>query len=62
MKEVIDKTFESMFAFEDVRQIWRDTVPSHKLSENQKDELSRLLNLIRENIDFILEKVNTHES
>ena len=57
LKEAVDKTFEAMFALEDVRQIWRDTVPDHKLSADQQAELRKLLELVKDNADFILQSM-----
>jgi len=57
LKEAIDKTFGAMFALEDVRQIWRDTVPDHKLSADQQAELRKLLELVKDNADFILQSM-----
>lgn len=57
MEDIVEKTFEALFALEDVRQIWRDAAPLHNFSEDQKMELFRLLNLVKRNADAILERI-----
>jgi len=62
MNDVVDKTFESLFALEDIRQIWRDTAPTHRLSPEQIMELTKLLESVKSNADFILENLKNYEN
>jgi hypothetical protein len=62
MNDVVDKTFESLFALEDIRQIWRDTAPTHRLSPKQIMELTELLESVKSNADFILDNLKNYEN
>ena len=53
MDKQVEKTFESLFLLEDLREIWRKTVPEHKLIEEQKKQVNEILNKIRKNLDDI---------
>jgi len=53
MDKQVEKTFESLFLLEDLREIWRKTVPKHKLNEEQKKQVNEILNKIRKNLDDI---------
>lgn len=57
MKKFIDKTLESSYLLEDVRQIWRDTAPQYNLSQNQKEQLKKLISKIQENLKTIIEEI-----
>jgi len=54
MKDAIDKTFEALFALEDLRQIWRDTAPTHTLSAEQKVAAQALLLAARRCVDAVM--------
>ncbi|UCD83258.1 MAG: hypothetical protein JSU92_07995 [Deltaproteobacteria bacterium] len=58
MKSSIEKTLNALFKLEDLRQIWRDTVPQHRLSPEQKDTAQQLVNGIKDDMDFILGELN----
>ena len=53
MDKQVEKTFESLFLLEDLREIWRKAVPEHKLIEEQKKQVNEILNKIRKNLDDI---------
>lgn len=45
---LVEKTFEALFALEDLREILRRTAPHHRLSDRQKEEAKRLILKVRE--------------
>ncbi|MFC1790365.1 hypothetical protein ACFLZP_02700 [Patescibacteria group bacterium] len=57
MKKAVDKTFESIFILEEIRQIWRETAPLHKLSDKQKKKLKNLVSQIEHSLKDILKEV-----
>ncbi len=58
MKELVEKTFDSLFNFEELRQIWRETAPLHKLTEEQSKKANDLLLKIKSNVEFLLASLN----
>ena len=57
MKNIVEKTFESGFLLEDIRQIWRETAPLHQLSKKEKEKVSQLILKIKKNLKVILEEI-----
>jgi len=49
----INKTYEAIYALIDIQQIWRDTRPKHDLSEQERQELSKLIDKVRKSLDKI---------
>ncbi len=58
MKSSVEKTLSALFKLEDLRQIWRDTVPQHRLTPEQKTEAQRLASGVKDDMDFILGELN----
>ena len=50
---MVEKTFEALFALEDLREVWRGTAPFHKLTKEQKEEVRVILNRTRKALDEI---------
>ncbi len=51
MDKLTKKTFEALFAIEDLREILRKTAPFHKLTDEQKEEARVIIARIRRAID-----------
>jgi len=51
--KIVEKTFEALFALEDLREIWRKTAPFHNLTKEQKEEAKAILNKVRKILDEI---------
>jgi Sep-tRNA:Cys-tRNA synthetase len=51
--KIVEKTFEALFALEDLREIWRKTAPFHHLTKEQKEEAEAILNRVRKALDEI---------
>jgi len=51
--KIVEKTFEALFALEDLREIWRKTAPFHNLTKEQKGEAKAILNKVRKTLDEI---------
>lgn len=51
--KIVDKTFEALYALEDMRGILRKTAPFDKLPESQKEELLKALRKARAALDAI---------
>jgi len=49
----VEKTFEAMFALEELREIWRLTKPDHKLTKEQKEQVKEILEKVRKALDEI---------
>ena len=52
-EKMVDKTFEALYALEDMRGILRKTAPFDKLTESQKEELLKALRKARAALDAI---------
>ncbi len=51
--KIVEKTFEALFALEDLREVWRRTAPFHNLTKEQKREVKASLNRVRRALDEI---------
>jgi len=51
--KVVEKTFEALFALEDLREVWRRTAPFHYLTEEQKEGVKAILNRARRDLEEI---------
>jgi len=49
----VEKTFQALYALEDLRELWRRTTPHHKLAPEQKSKAEALIQKIRTAIDQI---------
>jgi len=50
---MVEKTFEALFALEDLREVWRRTAPFHNLTKEQKEGVKAILNRARRALDEI---------
>ncbi len=50
MSEETDSLFEALFALEDVRELLRETAPSHKLDPAQKRRLADAIAKVRSSL------------
>lgn len=57
MEDVVEKTFEMAFLIEDLREIWRNTAPLHKLNKEETEKALEIINNIKNNCDLISSKV-----
>jgi hypothetical protein len=46
MSEQTNQVFEGIFAYEEIREILRESAPKHELDENQKERLEKALKKI----------------
>jgi hypothetical protein len=49
----VEKTFQALYALEDLRELWRRTTPNHKLTPEQTREAKALIGKVRTAIDQI---------
>jgi hypothetical protein len=52
-EKAVYETFEALFALTDLRQLFRETKPLFKFSEEQKDEVRRILERVRRSLEII---------
>lgn len=55
MTELVDETFEALFALTDIRQLLRETKPAYKLTPEQRKNLEKKLARARKALDRIEE-------
>ena len=53
MVQIVDETFEALFALTDIRQLLRDTKPDYKLAPEQKKLLEAKIARARKALDII---------
>lgn len=53
MMEIVDETFEALFALTDIRQLLRETKPSYKLTPGQRQLLEKRIARARKALDVI---------
>jgi len=56
-KKIVEKTFEALFALEDLREVLRKTTPFYNLTEEQKEEVKTIVLKVRKALDEIEEKI-----
>ena len=61
MTEIVDETFEALFALTDIRQLLRDTKPYYKLNDEQKKLLEKKIARTRKALDRIETGFGTKE-
>jgi Sep-tRNA:Cys-tRNA synthetase len=49
----VEKTFQALYALEDLRELWRKTTPHHKLTPEQKRAAKAHISKVRSAIDQI---------
>jgi len=58
-EKVVEKTFEALFALEDLREMLRRTAPFHRLTSGQKHELGEILARARRALDEVEGELTT---
>ena len=53
MIQIVDETFEALFALTDIRQLLRETKPSYKLTSEQRKLLETKIARARKALDII---------
>jgi len=53
MAQIVDETFEALFALTDIRQLLRETKPSYKLTAEQRKLLEKKIETARKALDII---------
>ncbi len=51
--EAVQETFEALFALTDLRQIFRETKPTYKLSDEQLQKVKEIIEKVRHSADVI---------
>ena len=52
-EEAVQETFEALFALTDLRQIFRETAPTHQLSDEQKQKVKEIIEKVRQSLDVV---------
>jgi hypothetical protein len=53
----VEETFEALFALTDLRQIFRETKPTYKLNDEQKEKVRKIIEGVRKNLLTIEEEL-----
>lgn len=56
-EKAVEETFAALFALTDLRHIFRDTKPTYKLNVEQKENIRRIIERVRQSIDIIEEEL-----
>jgi hypothetical protein len=56
-EKAVQETFEALFALTDLRQIFRETKPDHKLNEEQRKKVEEILKSVRKSLGIIEEEL-----
>ena len=51
----VQETFEALFALTELRQVFRETKPTHKLTEEQKEKVKKIIEDVRRSLSIIEE-------
>ena len=51
----VQETFEALFALTELRQVFRETKPTHKLNEEQRETVRKIIERVRKNLSIIEE-------
>jgi len=51
--KAVEATFDALFALTELRGIYRETTPHHKLSKEQAEKVNHILESVRENLTLI---------
>jgi hypothetical protein len=52
-EKAVQETFEALFALTDLRQIFRETKPDHKLNDEQKKKVEEIIKSVRQSLGII---------
>jgi hypothetical protein len=53
----VEETFEALFTLTDLRQIFRETKPTYKLNDEQKEKVRKIIESVRKNLLTIEEEL-----
>ena len=56
-EKAVQETFEALFALTDLRQIFRETKPDHKLNDEQKKKVEEIIKSVRKSLGIIEEEL-----
>ncbi len=56
-EKAVGETFAALFALIDLRQIFRDAKPTYQLSNEQKEQIRRIIEQVRHSVDIIEEEL-----
>ena len=54
-RTAVEATFDALFALTELRGIYRETTPHHKLSKEQAEKVNHILESVRKNLSRIEE-------
>lgn len=57
MTEEVENLFNAIFELEEIRELLRQTAPSHKLTDEQKRKLSNSILIVRESLKKLEELI-----
>jgi hypothetical protein len=52
-EKAVQETFEVLFALTDLRQIFRETKPDHKLNDEQRKKVEEIIKNVRRSLGVI---------
>ena len=53
----VQETFEALFALTELRQVLRETKPTHKLNEEQQEKVRKIIEDVRRSLSIIEEEL-----
>ena len=56
-EKTVQETFEALFALTELRQVLRETKPTHKLNEEQKEKVRKIIEDVRRSLSIIEEEL-----
>ncbi len=56
-EKTVRETFEALFALTELRQVLRETKPTHKLNEEQKEKVRKIIEDVRRSLSIIEEEL-----
>ncbi|MFH1821943.1 MAG: hypothetical protein ABH852_05860 [Methanobacteriota archaeon] len=51
----VQETFEALFALTELRQVFRETKPTHKLNDEQREKVRKIIESVRKSLSIIEE-------
>ena len=52
-EKAVEETFVALFALTDLRQIFRETKPTHQFDSEQKRQIKKMIEKVRQSLDII---------
>ncbi|MGQ9460550.1 MAG: hypothetical protein ACUVRA_04895 [Candidatus Bathyarchaeaceae archaeon] len=56
-EKAVEETFTALFALTDLRQIFRDTKPTYRFSDEQKKQIKEIIEKVRQSLEVIEEEL-----